>query len=748
MAAVSAAGFGQSFQFLEPGYTQQLFGVTQLPEDADGFATVLGGVAFAPDGDAWSAECLFGDTRLHRFDLQTTRPVINGTETLHAETVVQTQGGCGLTNHPDGTLYSNSAAGVYRLDAETGLPVSWPDGGAGPRGLPGNALGITADPKTGHVIYVGAGCHPTLDPSAATCTIVDLDPLTGLASPFATMNRAEVSFVDGIYFDPTGDYLFMANRSDVSGTHFLTILRRPEASVPFTLLPQLVQSVPSTVEPDGVAFHAGADPFVITNDEGTGTLTKFTFPGNDFSAAPSIVTFASGGFRGDLLQVGADGCIYVTQGRHLLPADPGARYDDGTETSEDSLVRVCAPPGDGFVPGPGVRETTLPPACDAQIGDRVWIDLNRDGLQSAGEPGLAGASLTLQAADGSVIGTALTDAAGHYSLTAPCGGTYSLTVVSAAGYAATITVFGNPDADSNGSPASISLPPASTVDDSIDFGFVPAALGGFAYADLNRNGLRDAGEPGIPGVSITMTGAASGAMPTVADGSYQFTGLTGGGYSVSAPAAAGLLARSTPSPVTVSVAAGGAIENVNFGYVDTAAPVCTIQTYAGPPYRGVMTFQDPGSGIVSLTIVKNVNFSVAMPAFTAPSTAPLAVTATRIDPRKSAQLLVKAVDAFGNAFTCDPVVTTLTKLRQDRGLQTFTDLPHAEHIVTIENDDPGLRGLDVVVNGVTFEVRRLQPREVRIIDVESAMRRGNRNVITLAPRGRKGESATITIADH
>ena len=236
---------GSRSSFLESGYQQELYGATQLPEDADGFATVLGGVAFAPDGDAWVAECLFGATTLHRFDAQTTATV-NGTST-HPSTTVPTQGGCGLTNHPDGHLYSNSSAGIYRLDASTGLPVAWPDGGSNPRGHAGNALGITVDPKTTHVIYAGDGCHPSLAPGEPTCTIYDLNPTNGAVTSFASLSRTDVPFVDGIYFDPTGSFLFMANRGGDSGATFLTILRRPEDSIPNTTFPQIVQSVPTAV---------------------------------------------------------------------------------------------------------------------------------------------------------------------------------------------------------------------------------------------------------------------------------------------------------------------------------------------------------------------------------------------------------------------------------------------------------------------------------------------------------------------
>lgn len=93
---------GQSFQSLQAGFTQDLVATTQMPADADGFASVLGGVAFAPDGDIWTADCLFSGTRLHRFDVQSVQPPTHGTSTLHPETIVPTQGGCGLTNHPSG----------------------------------------------------------------------------------------------------------------------------------------------------------------------------------------------------------------------------------------------------------------------------------------------------------------------------------------------------------------------------------------------------------------------------------------------------------------------------------------------------------------------------------------------------------------------------------------------------------------------------------------------------------------------
>ena len=41
----------------------------------------------------------------------------------------------------------------------------------------------------------------------------------------------------------------------------------------------------------------------------------------------------------------------------------------------------------------------------------------------------------------------------------------------------------------------------------LDFGFYqPVTVGDFVWNDLNGNGVQDAGEPAIPGVTLTLTG--------------------------------------------------------------------------------------------------------------------------------------------------------------------------------------------------------------------------------------------------
>jgi len=102
----------------------------------------------------------------------------------------------------------------------------------------------------------------------------------------------------------------------------------------------VVNNVSMTSEPDGIAFHVNPT-FVVTNNT-DGTMTRFDFPSNVFTAPPIQTLFAIGGFRGDLTTVGADNCLYLSQN--------GTRFADNTTSVNDSIVQICP----GFLPPPGV----------------------------------------------------------------------------------------------------------------------------------------------------------------------------------------------------------------------------------------------------------------------------------------------------------------------------------------------------------------------------------------------------------
>jgi len=67
---------------------------------------------------------------------------------------------------------------------------------------------------------------------------------------------------------------------------------------------------------------------------------------------------------------------------------------------------------------------------------------------------------------------------------------------------------------------------------------LPSNIQGFVYHDLNANGFREAGEPGIAGVTIQLTGindlgqTVQFQVPTGSDGFYRFSNLRPGSYNL------------------------------------------------------------------------------------------------------------------------------------------------------------------------------------------------------------------------
>jgi hypothetical protein len=90
---------------------------------------------------------------------------------------------------------------------------------------------------------------------------------------------------------------------------------------------------------------------------------------------------------------------------------------DGVDNDCDGLVDSadpdCAPPPERC--GDGLDNDLDGMADEGCIGGRGWRDFDRDGIQDAGEPGLAGVAFQLLTSDGTLVASAVSDANGHYS---------------------------------------------------------------------------------------------------------------------------------------------------------------------------------------------------------------------------------------------------------------------------------------------------------------------------------------------
>ena len=185
------------------------------------------------------------------------------------------------------------------------------------------------------------------------------------------------------------------------------------------------------------------------------------------------------------------------------------------------------------------------------MGDLVWEDVNYNGVQDLGEPGIENVTCTLTGTDG--LGnpitpvTIQTDATGMYRFCDLYPGEYVVTFSQPNGYVPTPTDDPNNNGDDDeDSDADNNLQsPVTTIisGDSIpniDAGFlVLGKIGDFAWQDYDADGIQDAGEDPFENITLTLTGMDNMNNPvyqteiTNSIGEYCFGDLYPGTYTVS-----------------------------------------------------------------------------------------------------------------------------------------------------------------------------------------------------------------------
>ena len=249
------------------------------------------------------------------------------------------------------------------------------------------------------------------------------------------------------------------------------------------------------------------------------------------------------------------------------------------------------------------------------IGDYVWFDANRDGVQGGSESGLSGVTLRLYRDDGddvfnagsdTLVGTTVSDHSGAYVFNSLSADDYFVDpdeTTLPAGFAAT-----------TGTPAVTGLIvlPTNGTYLKADFGYAPSggsSIGDFIWVDENDDGTADVGEVGIPGVLVTVTGPGgySQSDTTGPDGYYLVTGVTQDGEYLVTVDTNTLPAGLDPQPtgyasasVDFPVIAGEDMLFADFGFNGPSLGVIGDTVYLDVNGNGSQQIGEPG--LVSISV--------------------------------------------------------------------------------------------------------------------------------------------------
>ena len=301
----------------------------------------------------------------------------------------------------------------------------------------------------------------------------------------------------------------------------------------------------------------------------------------------------------------------------------------------------------------------------ATLGDRVWLDLNGNGDQDNGEPGVAGAKVFLEdgsgnsVSDGTNTSMIETTADGLYDFVGLMPGMYQVRIEPPAGFALTTP----PD-----TMGPFELTSGDNRDD-VDFGLIPAEgkIKVVVFNDADASGDQN-GEDGFPGVDVRITsfgpngidengGGDDYAITLETDGSgMAMTGqdLLPGSYDVEVvsstlPPEADL--PTTPTSVTLTID-GTSTEEVEFGYQKAESMISGV-VFDDVNDNG-SDDSEPGLNGVTVTLYADTD-----------------------------------EDGVGDVVVDE--VTTYTEGSTD-GFYKFNDLPAGTYVIDVDNNDPQLEG--------------------------------------------------------
>jgi uncharacterized repeat protein (TIGR01451 family) len=293
----------------------------------------------------------------------------------------------------------------------------------------------------------------------------------------------------------------------------------------------------------------------------------------------------------------------------------------------------------------------------SSLAGYVYMDANNNGVKDPGEAPIAGVGITLSGTDGNgpVNKVAVTDANGFYQFQNLLPGTYAINETQPANYLDGLDAVGSQGGTTGNDVLSNIALAAATQGTNNNFGeLAPAGLSGYVYVDANNNGIKDPGEPGIAGTTVTLTGfndqgPMSLTATTDVNGLYQFQNLRPGTYAITETQPANYV----DGKDTIGTP-GGTTANDNFSNILLAAGVLGANNNFGE-----MTPANADLGIVktasasSVLVGSTINYTLTVTNY-GTSTAQNVQVVDNLPPDGSYQ------SASGTGWTISQVGGTLT----------------------------------------------------------------------------------------
>lgn len=264
----------------------------------------------------------------------------------------------------------------------------------------------------------------------------------------------------------------------------------------------------------------------------------------------SVLTGVDGGYSFSSLLPGSYAVMEdsVTGWSQTVPAPPGY-YTFSVDTGGLSLT------GKDFG-----NFHIMPLGGIGTIMGRKFQDMNQNGARDPEDAGIENWTIYLSIGN-FLIDSALTDINGDYLFQELEDGIYKVSEKSSLGWAGTFPAGGTGYYE-------LEIGPAGRLFADKDFGnFRFGRISGTVYNDVNHNGNKDTGEPGLAGIHMNLAGQSVNLeIVTLAGGAWSFQDLPAGNYTLNESVPGGYhITEPVQGSYTVEIVSGSELAGMDFG---------------------------------------------------------------------------------------------------------------------------------------------------------------------------------------